>query len=85
MLVNVFDDVALEIDQELVEVPFDFFVSLVLEPFEERMRVITDDIDFLQHWERNIVVVLCPFVDVRFLPRLLLTELVARECEKIDG
>ena len=85
MLVNVFDDVAFEIDQELVKVPFDFFVSLVLEPIEEWMCVISVDVDFLQHRELYIIVVFCPLVDVRFFARLLLTELVAGECEDLQA
>ena len=55
------DHITLLIDQELVEVPFDLSnVILLLDPFEERMLISTDDLDFLEHRERDIVLVFRP-------------------------
>ena len=77
--------VALLVDQVLSKVPGDLRFGLVLEPLEERVRIVANDFDLLHQGELDCVVLGNPLVDLKLGVRLLSTELVAWECEDLES
>jgi hypothetical protein len=83
------DDVALGIDEELLEVPGDLGAVAVaglrlgLEPLVERCGAVTVDVDLVEHRERDAELRRGEFEDLGVRSGFLPTELVAREAE--DG
>lgn len=80
------DHLALPVDQEFGEIPFDRLGPqnagrFVLEPGVERMGVVAVDIDFGEEREGHIETGLAKLADGFGIARFLRTELVARKAE----
>lgn len=80
------DDLSISANQELLEVPLDTFQAheaglLLLEPLEQRIRVVTVDFGLAHDRERHTVVDLAKRLDVGVRAWFLPAELVAWEAE----
>ena len=80
------NDVAIAVDQELLEVPGHVATlqgGIISQPQVERMSLLAHDLNLGHHWEFNVIIASLTFddflLDDIFLIRLLASELVARE------
>src|SRR4029078_1541996 len=85
-----FDGMALAIDQELGEIPFDAFSSenaglFIPQKTIERMGVGAVDIDFRKHREFDGVAGFAKALDLRIGARFLMSELIAWKTEHLKS
>ena len=85
------NDVAIAIDQELLEVPGHVATlqgGVISQPQVERMGLLAHDLNLGHHWEFNVIFAALSFddflLDDMFLIRLLASELVAREGQDLE-
>src|SRR3954454_23723676 len=83
------DDLSSSIHQEFGEIPFDGRTEqaefLVLQVFEQRMRLVAVDVDLGKHRKRDRIVARAELLDLRRVARLLAAELVAGKDEYREG
>lgn len=87
LMAVVADDVAIAVDQELLEVPGHVATlqgGVLSQPQEERMGLLAHDLDFRHHWEFNAKFFDDISLDDIFRIRLLASELVAREGQDLE-
>jgi hypothetical protein len=82
-------DLAIPAHQKLLKVPLDPLQSheprlLVLQPLKRRVRLVSVDIDFSQHGERNPIVYLAERLDFVVGARVLAAELVTGEPDDFE-
>src|SRR3954468_12369701 len=78
-------DPSSSIDQEFGEIPFDGRTEqaefLVLQVFEQRMRLVAVDVDLGKHRKRDGIVAGAELLDLGGVARFLAAELIARKAE----